>query len=175
MNIELKRIHFSERLSEETNAFTADLWIDGKKVGYCKNDGRGGCTDIHGYTAEGNQIIRDCDAWCKENLPKQTFNVGGVEKTYDTNLEVKVDELFEEWALNKEATKTKNKIKKLSETSIIVGVPNSGSFTYYKQTRPLRVYNRESLQRWIDQIKARDCVDGKVILNENLAELGLVV
>ncbi len=36
-------------MSEETNCFVADLYINGKKIGYVKNDGRGGCTD---YTKE---------------------------------------------------------------------------------------------------------------------------
>ena len=30
MKIELKKIEFSERKSEETNSFVADLWCNGK-------------------------------------------------------------------------------------------------------------------------------------------------
>ena len=30
-------------MSDETDCFVADIWIDGKKVGEAKNDGHGGC------------------------------------------------------------------------------------------------------------------------------------
>ena len=40
MNIELKNIKIAEHLSEETTAFTADIFVNGKKVGYARNDGR---------------------------------------------------------------------------------------------------------------------------------------
>jgi len=39
MKVELKNVKFSEHMSEETNAFTADVYVDGKKCGYAKNDG----------------------------------------------------------------------------------------------------------------------------------------
>jgi hypothetical protein len=38
---ELKNIQVAEFLSEETTAFAADVYIDGKKVGYCSNNGHG--------------------------------------------------------------------------------------------------------------------------------------
>lgn len=45
--VQLKRLQVHARLSEETTAFTADVWIDGKRVGYAKNDGHGGETFVH--------------------------------------------------------------------------------------------------------------------------------
>jgi hypothetical protein len=35
--------------SQETTLFRADLYVDGKKVAECKNDGLGGSTDIYAY------------------------------------------------------------------------------------------------------------------------------
>ena len=46
MKVELKRLQIYERMSEETIAFNADVWIDGKKAGYAKNNGHGGNTDV---------------------------------------------------------------------------------------------------------------------------------
>jgi hypothetical protein len=43
MKIELRKISFNERMSEETNCYAADLYVDGKKVGEVGNDGHGGC------------------------------------------------------------------------------------------------------------------------------------
>ena len=47
--ISLENFEFYERMSEETNAFSADLVLNGEKVGDCSNDGRGGCADYHAY------------------------------------------------------------------------------------------------------------------------------
>lgn len=46
MNIELKKIHYAAFASEETNCFSADVWIDGKRAGEARNDGHGGATYI---------------------------------------------------------------------------------------------------------------------------------
>lgn len=47
MKIELRKVSYSASLSDETNAFTADVWIDGKKQGYAENHGTGGPTNVH--------------------------------------------------------------------------------------------------------------------------------
>lgn len=47
MKIELKRFTTNARLSQETTAFAADVWVDGKKVGTAENDGHGGMTLVH--------------------------------------------------------------------------------------------------------------------------------
>lgn len=52
MNIELRRIAHSARLSQETEAFAADIYIDGKKVGDAENDGHGGATMINPHALE---------------------------------------------------------------------------------------------------------------------------
>lgn len=46
MVVELRKIKHSASLSEETNAFTADLYFDGVKVGTARNHGTGGPNDI---------------------------------------------------------------------------------------------------------------------------------
>lgn len=47
MIIELKRFTTNARLSQETTAFAADVWVDGKKAGFAENDGHGGNTMVH--------------------------------------------------------------------------------------------------------------------------------
>jgi len=44
--VELRRIHVDERLSQETMAFAADVYIKGRKVGYADNNGHGGSTNV---------------------------------------------------------------------------------------------------------------------------------
>jgi hypothetical protein len=52
MQIELRRISYSAALSHETRAFTADIWIDGRKAGNAENHGTGGCTNIHPHALQ---------------------------------------------------------------------------------------------------------------------------
>ena len=45
MRIELKNVKHVESMSEETECFTANLYVDGKKIGAVSNRGHGGCHD----------------------------------------------------------------------------------------------------------------------------------
>jgi hypothetical protein len=45
--VSLKSIKHARQLSEETNAFTANVYIDGKKAGHAKNEGFGGSTNVY--------------------------------------------------------------------------------------------------------------------------------
>ena len=45
LNLELRNIHYSASLSEETNAYSADVYLDGKKVCTVSNHGQGSCDD----------------------------------------------------------------------------------------------------------------------------------
>lgn len=168
MKVELKRIEFSERLSEETNAFAADLYINGKKVGYCKNDGQGGCTCYNGYTKEDNQVIADAEAHFK-SLPM--VKPDGYNFTYQPSLESAIDDQFELWLKKRE----EKKMQKLMETAILFGKPNAGSYSYIKQKRKLSEFPTNVLQQFVDKMKGKYCTDGVVILNTNLTQLGIVV
>jgi hypothetical protein len=46
VKVELKRLQVYERMSQETTAFNADIWIDGKKAGTAENNGHGGNTNV---------------------------------------------------------------------------------------------------------------------------------
>jgi len=109
MDLQLKKVHFSEQLSEETNAFTADIWFRGKKVGYAKNSGRGGCTDIHSYDL-GREALQEAEAYAK-TLPEIVYEGrGGLDGfSIDSDLEAQVDEMFTTWLEKKEITKYSNK------------------------------------------------------------------
>ncbi len=42
MRIELRKVEYSARLSQETAAFGAEIWIDGRRAGHARNHGQGG-------------------------------------------------------------------------------------------------------------------------------------
>jgi len=52
MKIELRRISYNARLSQETSAYTADVWINGVKRGSVQNSGTGGPDIIHPFSLQ---------------------------------------------------------------------------------------------------------------------------
>ena len=169
MKIELKKIEFSERMSEETNCFVADLYIDGKKVGYVKNDGQGGQTDYYGIEKRQSDIIMKAEAYCK-TLPKVKYG----EHEWENSLEHVIDQLFEDWITAKMKAKTEKKMLKQMQTCVLVGSPdeNRSSYSYYNFKRPLSSIPKPQLQASIGRIKS-NLEQGQVILNTNLTALGI--
>jgi hypothetical protein len=165
--ITLKKISYYERMSEETNCFAADLYINGKKVGEAKNDGQGGCTDYRGNSKENDEIIKQTEQYFK-SLPMQKSEYGF---NYQPSLEFAIDDQFEAYLKAREEKKK----QKLMETAILIGKPNSMTYTYIKQKVKLSQFPVDVLQPFIDKIKAQHCVDGAVILNTNLQKLGITV
>jgi len=47
MNIEVRNVQYDARLSEETMCYSADIYVDGQKLGDAKNRGNGGSTLIY--------------------------------------------------------------------------------------------------------------------------------
>lgn len=65
MQIEIRNVKHHPDLCEETEAFSADLLIDGRKIGTVSNRGTGGCDDFHG-----DQAAYDAaDRWLRANRP----------------------------------------------------------------------------------------------------------
>jgi len=104
MKIELKNIYTNERFSEETNCFKADIFLNGKKVGYAENDGRGGSTNYNRY--EGSyEVIQSMKDYCKTLPPIiYTKEEHGWDCTIDMTLEHYIDDCITEH-LKKKAEK----------------------------------------------------------------------
>jgi len=160
MKIELKKISFYERMSEETNCFAADLYINGKKVGECKNDGRGGCTDYYGSSPENNKIIRDAEAYFK-TLPK--VKAEGYDFEYQPSLEDAIDTQLELYL----KAKADKKMSKLFQTAVVVGRPNGGSYRYINFKQPLSAIPMSKLVFHVAKIVNDHCHNGVVLLNTN--------
>ena len=165
MKIELKSIKFSEAMSEETNAFTANLYINGKNVGYCKNQGHGGCTDYNANEPEDWKTIKEAEAYCKA-LPKVKYS----NMEFDQSLESVIDQLLEDWLKAKEVKKQERKM----QTCILVGVPDGGSYGVYNFKTALSNVPVGQLNASILRIKSK-LETGEVILNTNLEALGAII
>jgi hypothetical protein len=62
MNVELKNVRIHPDMSEETECFSATIYLDGRKVGTVKNHGHGGC---HEYYWTDYEAGRRLDEWAK--------------------------------------------------------------------------------------------------------------
>lgn len=167
MKIELKGVKFYEKMSEETNAFTADIYVDGKKCGFAKNDGRGGCTFVSPYGGKTMDLFTNSEKWLTE---QPEINIGTEESPFmvKSNMENMVDQLFEQWLKERD----QKKLEKKMETSLIWGVPNGHSYTYVNFKVKLTQIPRNVLQNHINHYK-KDFKDGVVFLNTNLVGFDL--
>jgi len=172
MKIELKKISFNERMSEETNCFVADLYINGKNVGECRNEGHGGCTWCRGNSKEANVLIAEAEAYCK-TLPKVKYG----NSEWEQSLEGVIDQLLEDHLKAKFELQARKKFEKLQQKSIVWGKPNTYGQMHLAYGIALSDVARlqpQKLQERVNAIKEKYSSNGDVILNTNLKELGIM-
>ena len=188
MKIELKNLEVNLRFSEETTMFQADIYVEGKKVAYAQNDGRGGETYYHTYSGKSKKefqdnlkILEQAEAYC-ETLPDDTF-------TYDHNGEIRtmelkrtltyvVDELVEKSIQDKETKKFQKKLQKDMEKYIcytqhpetlesygVVGAKKKDQFSLQQIANNPRI--KEAVREHVRGLKLK----GYIILNQNCPEV----
>jgi len=168
MKVEVKNIKVNLTFSEETTCFKGDLYIDGKKRGYCENDGHGGCTYYHGYNKEDNKVIEECEKYCK-TLPKVKH--GDME--WEQSLEGVIDGIIDDYVNEKEKKKLQKKMEKDMLTKLILskGNPNQYETVSWKGGVTIeKIINnplwKSSLINTINKYKG----EGYTILNTNIPQ-----
>ena len=116
MKFELKNIKFYESMSEETNCFQADLFINGKKIAYVKNTGQGGPTDYGVHDFKLQSVLREAEQFCL-SLPKEKIEGMMSDFEFQPTLESRIDDLFEAWL----KVKADKKLVKDMEKGILYG------------------------------------------------------
>lgn len=172
MKIELKKIDFSERLSEETYCFAADIWIDGVKVGYAQNNGHGGATSYQSFDEKGKALIRSAEAYCK-SLPTEEWDADGETKSLPMDLEIYIDNLLEKYLEKLHIQKIQSQINRYSKNSIVVGIPTKtlNKYTFKNQTiDKILAQSRgfTTLANFIRSIVKPELQEGEKILNTNI-------
>ena len=94
MKIELKNIKVIESMSDETNCYTASLYVDGTKIGEVSNHGHGGCDEFHGDF----EAFQKAETWLKENHPEVELWEG---HTTPMDMELYCGDIIETWRLTK--------------------------------------------------------------------------
>lgn len=167
MKIELKSLRIYDKMSEETIAFTADVYVNGKKVAYAKNEGCGGCTYYHSYPNADRALLGAAEGYCK-GLPPEKSEYNG--KTYE--MEQSLESVIDEWVYRVHNEKINAAFKKKLEKNMIkglcVGTPDSYEVIWWKGvTIPQMMASangRAVLRAKILQLQS----EGKNILNSNV-------
>jgi len=170
MKIELRKLKIAEHMSEETTAFSAEIYVDGKATGYAKNDGRGGCTGYHSNGDEkSRELMKSAEAYCL-TLPAQRIDMGSGRKplVIEMNLENFIDELVEA----SQSEKEQKKLEKKMINTIMWGQPKGRSYAQVKLPQPITSYPLPAIQKTIDSYK-KEFKEGDVFLNTNLEVLGV--
>lgn len=162
MKFELKNIKFYESMSEETNCFQADLFINGKKIAYVKNTGQGGCTDYGVHDFKLQSVLREAEQFCL-SLPKENIEGMMSDFEFQPTLESRIDDLFEQWL----KAKGEKKFLKDMEKGLMYG--NKYAYNIITWNLPLKTMlslqqGREVVRKKIIQLR----VEEETILNTNI-------
>lgn len=121
MNIQLKKVSHNSRLSEETEAFAAMLYIDGKKAAEVRNSGQGCSNMFHWYDQDAHKAF---DAYLKTLPPDMTYP--------DTPLAIDGDIFVGDLLSKHLMLKTyKRWIKKHNRTAYRLKTQKKGEFTIW--------------------------------------------
>lgn len=172
MKIEIKNIKINTAFSEETICFKADVYVNGVKTAYASNDGHGGDTFYNAYENK-RELLKQAEAYA-QSLPSTTETFGETTITLESNLKRMIDEVIYKSFNDKENAKFEKKIQKATETAVVYGVPNSGSFQSIGFKGKLKLADlmktpqgRDAISRLVNRIKG-ELKDGQVILNKNI-------
>lgn len=125
LSITLKRFQHYPRMSQETEAFNADLSYEGVTIGSAENDGHGGCTFVH-LNDKGRSIPEIVTA---NQIPE--FSNG--EFNEDSLVHI-VDSLVEKAIHSKWVDKQRKRVEKQLATTVLFNREGDkdGSFRTYK-------------------------------------------
>ena len=170
MKLELKNVKINEAFSEETLMFKADLYVNGKKVAYANNDGRGGCTFYNTYSQDLRPLLKEAEEFVKA-LPSKFHTYGERTIEIKSNLEHWIDDVVYAISNKKEIEKHKKKLAK----DMLKGICYSKNFNengykilHWTGYTLEQILNRNE-GREVVKRKIKELVDnGETILNTNL-------
>lgn len=98
----LKGIHYSAQLSQETSAYTATLYVDGRALASVRNDGHGGSTFVAPLPKSNKVGTPEFDRWTEvltwaKSLEPRTYTNEGETFTFARDLADWCDEQLEAW------------------------------------------------------------------------------
>ncbi|MGE8422141.1 MAG: hypothetical protein ACN6PI_04895 [Sphingobacterium siyangense] len=175
MKIELKRIQHSQQFSEETHAFTANLYINGIQAGYVKNNGHGGATFYTPKNQQGKFLIREAEKYCATLPPADRSENNLLDGlSQDIDLEQYIDDLVNKYIEKKEIAKFNSKMNKIMLKGIVYGIPDQfySGFVYAVPMVKLLAFPKgpEIVLKDLTEKVLPYLNDGLKLLNTNIPE-----
>ncbi len=173
MKIELKNIEYSERMSQETSCFAADLYINGKCAGVASNRGHGGSTDYHAHSEEGRALINEAEAYCK-TLPPYTYESYGENRSIAMDFELYIENLLLAYLQQKELQKFRKSLDRAMVKGFVFGKPDESyeaiTFKVPLQTIMSPPNQPEVMVNLLKKHLIPELKDGNILLNTNIPE-----
>lgn len=162
MKLELKNIKVNLAFSEETTMFKADIFANGKKVGYANNDGHGGSSHYKAYEGQ-REALREAEKFA-QTLPSIFYQFGEKKNEIKMNLEHWIDTQIEAYLQAKDNAKMEKKM----ETKVIVKRAN-GTYSELGYNTKLKIkdMSQHLVEKLVSAAKA-SLQEGDVILNKNI-------
>jgi hypothetical protein len=127
MKIELKNVKIAAFMSEETTAFTATVYVDGKKAFEAYNHGQGGPTGYHPFPG-GEDLLRKAEAYA-ETLPPVDTDFKWFGEPIPYNLEWLIEDLLT-------AHEEEKRIRRLCRKSMVYTTPDCKKGEVFVTKRP---------------------------------------
>lgn len=122
--IELRKFHFAEFASEETNCYSAEVWVNGRPGFHASNEGHGGSDHYQplAYTDKGRADMDTAMAAIKAYCDARgTTTSHGIELEYDAELFIgdAVEEMLRQRERQKIVRKTKDMVVMIEDGQIL--------------------------------------------------------
>jgi len=128
--IELRKISHNKSLSEETNAYTADVYVDGVLTCHVSNHGTGGCDEQHPAKGKTYDDVKALNDYCKATFPKEAYDFGeGHKGESEVDLESLCGKLLEDSLITKD-------LQRLLKRTVAFFDPKDKSIRSYKGKIP---------------------------------------
>jgi len=176
--VELKAIKTFRGM--EGHGFNADVYIDGIRCFFVMDAGNGGCYDyeyyFHDKTADQRKAIElkinELNLYIESLPPVKSEYFEGQE--FKQDLDGYLNEIFIKYLEAKDLKNFENKLKKLYVHALVIGVPDSGKYSFIDFKQPLKDVPKARLQQHYTILKSK-CKDGRVFWNPNLVGLGIAL
>jgi len=162
MKIELGKFKHYSRMSEETIAFSADLYINDLKAGTCENTGKGGCTDIR-PDKDKRDLVQQAEKYFA-SLPNKEYDFMNQHFSTPQTLESHVDDLVSDILETKEIQRLqkKNFVLKKEDQMYTVALPNKYTIEELLKVKQGREYIRKNIDTFTKE--------GYKVINLNVPE-----
>lgn len=139
MDIKLRNLYVDIRKSQDSAAFTGDLYINGYKAAIASNEGHGGAILFQPSGKKGQKLLEEAEKYCKV-LPAWSYSPDQDNKevlTVGMNLEIFVDNLVSSYVDRRQQDRFQEQIARYMTKGIVYGIPDK-EFAMLRYPTPLQ-------------------------------------